>query len=70
MGGRLCIGEEAPCRGVRQIQIDAREGEGMPASGKERINQLEQENPQWRETNAVLKDTAVFSAAELDPRRR
>lgn len=55
---------------MRQAQIDAGEREGVPSSENERIKQLERENRELREANAILKDAAVFFAGELDPRRR
>jgi len=42
----------------------------MPSSEQERIKQLERENRELREANAILKDAAVFFAGKLDPRRR
>lgn len=70
VGDRLGIGKESLRRWVRQAQIDAGEREGVPSSENERIKQLERENRELREANAILKDAAVFFAGELDPRRR
>ena len=70
VGDRLGIGKESLRRWVRQAQVDAEEREGVSANEQERIKQLEQENREPREANAILKDAAVFFAGELDPRRR
>lgn len=70
VGDRLGIGKESLRRWVRQAQVDAGEREGVSSNEQERIKQLERENRELREANAILKDAAVFFAGELDPRRR
>lgn len=70
VGDRLGIGKESLRRWVRPAQIDAGEREGASSSEQERIEQLERENRELREANAIRKDAAVFFAGELDPRRR
>ena len=70
VGDRLGIGKESLRRWVRQAQVDAGEREGVSSSEQERIKQLERENRELREANAILKDAAVFFAGELDPRNR
>ncbi|WP_091699693.1 IS3 family transposase [Micrococcus terreus] len=60
VGDRLGIGKESLRRWVRQAQIDAGEREGIPSSENERIKQLERENRQLREANAILKDAGGF----------
>lgn len=67
---RLGFGAESLRRWVRQAQVDAGERAGVSSSESERIRQLERENRELREANAILRDAAVFFAGELDPRRR
>ena len=67
---RLGFGAESLRRWVRQAQVDAGDRLGVSSSESERIRQLERENRELREANAILRDAAVFFAGELDPRRR
>jgi transposase-like protein len=67
---RLGFGAESLRRWVRQAQVDAGDRQGVTSSESERIRQLERENRELREANAILRDAAVFFAGELDPRRR
>ncbi|MEV0572823.1 transposase [Micrococcus luteus] len=70
IGDRLGIRKESLRRWIRQAQVDAGEREEAFPSEQERIKQLERENRELREANAILKDAAVVFAGELDPRRR
>ena len=67
---RLGFGAESLRRWVRQAQVDAGDRQGVPSNESVRIRQLERENRELREANAILRDAAVFFAGELDPRRR
>nr|WP_246416985.1 transposase [Micrococcus endophyticus] len=67
VGDRLGIGKGSLRRWARQAQVDAGECEGASSSEQERFKQLERENRDLREANAILKDAAVFFAGELTP---
>ena len=69
VGDRLGIGKGSLRRWARQAQVDAGECEGASSSEQERFKQLDRENRDLREANAILKDAAVFFAGELDRRR-
>ena len=70
VAARLGFGAESLRRWVRQAQVDAGDRQGLSSSESERVRQLQRENRELREANAILRDAAVFFAGELDPRRR
>lgn len=70
VAAKLGFGAESLRRWVRQAQVDEGSREGLTSDAAERIRQLERENRDLREANAILKDAAVFFAGELDPRKR
>lgn len=67
---RLGFGVKPRRRWAQQTQADAGVCDRDATSESEQIRQLERENRELREANAILRDAAVFFAGELDPRRR
>jgi transposase-like protein len=67
---RLGFGAESLRRWVRQAQVDSGQRDGLSSEDIARVRQLERENRELREANAILRDAAVFFAGELDPRHR
>jgi transposase len=55
---------------VKQAQVDSGKAPGVTNSEQERIKELERENRDLKEANAILKSASIFFARELDPRRR
>lgn len=64
---RLGFGAESLRRWVRQAQVDAGDRQGVTSSESEKIRQLERENRELREANAILRDAAVFFAGNSTP---
>lgn len=70
VAGLLGFSAESLRRWACQSQIDAGDHHGVDSTESERVRALQQENRELRESNAIVKDAAVFFAWELDPKRR
>lgn len=60
VAGRLGFGPESLRRWVRQAQIDAGDREGLSSSESEKVRQLQRENRELREANAILKGSSPW----------
>lgn len=63
---QLGVDPEALRMWVKRAEVDAGERPGTTSSDAERIAQLERENRELRQANAILKSASIFFAAELD----
>ena len=69
IGPKLGIGPESLRVWTKQAQIDGHLVAGA-TSEQRRIKDLERENRDLKEANAILKSASIFFARELDPCRR
>jgi transposase-like protein len=70
IGPKLGIGAESLRVWTKQAQVDGYQVPGSTSAEQQRIKDLERENRDLKEVNAILKSASIFFARELDPRRR
>lgn len=70
VANQLAIGPESLRKWVRRAQIDAGDRPGTTTSDNARIRELEREVRELRRSNAILRSSAAFFAAELDRPQR
>jgi transposase len=63
---RLGMSAETLRTWIRRTEVDAGERPGLTTDERARLKALEKENRELRRANEILKDAAVFFAAELD----
>ena len=70
LGPKLGVKHEALRRWVVQAQIDQGQAAGTSTETQAEIRRLQARVRELEEANEILKAASVFSAGELDPRRR
>jgi transposase len=70
IGPKLGIGGESLRVWTKQAMVDRNLAPGATSEEQQRIKDLERENRDLKEANAILKSASIFFARELDPRRR
>ena len=69
MAPKLNVGKESLRRWVLQAQVDAGERTGPSSEELAEIKALKSKVKDLEEANEILKQSAIFFARELDPRR-
>lgn len=69
LGPKLNVGKESLRRWVIQAQVDTGDRTGPTSEDLAEIKALKAKVKDLEETNEILRQSAIFFARELDPRR-
>ena len=71
IAGKIGCTNETLRRWVRQAEIDRGRRAGLTSDERQRMKDLEPENRELKQANAILREaSAYFAQAELDRRQR